>query len=88
MSHYQELIREAIASTSSTRTDDATCALVEDWMRIDRSGLDGLSRSEFDALATGCFLDSLAADTEFIRHYCEVSLLDVPEWATRQRSAT
>lgn len=85
MSHYQELIREAIASTGDTRTDDATCAIVEDLMRTNRSGLDHLSRDEFMAEAAGWLAE---VDAPFVRDYCDALQLEVPQWAVRQRSAT
>jgi hypothetical protein len=88
MSRYRELVRESIASTGDVRTDDATCALVEDWMRIDRIALDGLTAREFDWLASECFADLREADVEFVRQYCDACQLEVPEWARKEPSTT
>lgn len=70
--------KERIAAVIGT-TDLPTLALVEELMRTDRTGLDGLSRSEFDALARQSYTDArLMAEAGQISMYCEALGLVVP----------
>lgn len=65
MSHYQQMIRESMASGG--RIGAADPRHIEGWMRIEHGCLDGLSRSQFDAevrIALGCIAAGPLADSE------------------------
>jgi hypothetical protein len=65
MNHYQQMIRESMASAG--RIGAADPRHVEGWMRIEHGCLDGLSRSQFDAevrIALECIAAGPLADSE------------------------
>lgn len=78
MSHYQRYIAEAIGVQ-----DQPTLALVEELMRTDRTGLDGLDPKAFAALALQSLSDArgLHYDGQ-LAFYCGALGLDLPAWAS------
>lgn len=75
---YSTLIAEAIGTA-----DPATLAVVEELMRTDRTGLDGLTRSQFDREARLAFSDmALMAAAGALPEYCEALGLEMPAQVT------
>lgn len=74
MGTYKERIAAVIGAA-----DLPTLTLVEELMRTDRTGLDGLTGAQFDLLARKSYGDAqlLAAAGE-LRTYCEALGLAVP----------
>lgn len=71
---YGKLIAEAIGTA-----DPATVAVVEELMRTERTGLDGLTRGQFDREARIAFADmALMAAAGELSGYCQAFGLDVP----------
>lgn len=65
MSHYQQMIREAMASAG--RVGAADPRLVEGWMRLEHGCLDGLSRQQFAdevTIALQCVAAGPLSDSE------------------------
>ena len=65
MNHYQQLIRESMASAG--RIGAADPRHVEGWMRLEHGCLDGLSHTQFDAearIALECIAAGPLADSE------------------------
>ena len=77
MSFYAKAIAAAIDSN-----DEPTVALVEEIMRTDRTGLDGLSAAQFSALARRSARDvtELHLSGE-LTMYCDALGLTLPSWA-------
>jgi hypothetical protein len=76
MSHYSKLI------TSQTGADETTAALVEELMRSDRTGLDGLSVPEFTATAYSALYEArVMATAGMLRAWCAAKGLAAPAWA-------
>jgi hypothetical protein len=74
MHPYARLIADTIGSD-----DTAALAVVEDIMRTDRTGLDGLSRPEFVALAREAHGDMRAMGAAgMLAGYCKARGLAVP----------
>lgn len=72
------MYKEAIAASVGT-TDLATLALIEDLMRAERTGLDGLSREQFRTAARRAMADAqLMAAAGELRGYCEALGLALP----------
>lgn len=86
MSAYIKIIREAVVRHGrSDRADDDTAAWIEDLMRINRTGLDHLTRQDFEREALECLA---ALETpegmQLIRDNSDTFGLRVPSWARTQ----
>ena len=74
MSSYSDLIGQAIR-----RDNPATLAVVEEIMRTERTGLDGLTKARFDHAARLAYADvQLLAAAGMLADYCDALGLDMP----------
>lgn len=77
MARYEKLISEATG-----QKDRATLALIEDFMRDGRTGLDGLPLPAFRRLAQQAWEDAqVLAATGELADYCDAVGLPIPEIA-------
>lgn len=75
MTHYQRLIGDILATT-----DPALTALVEEFMRLDLTGLDGLSPEQFAADARQAHRDVVSLfDMGELDNICRAYQIPVPD---------
>jgi hypothetical protein len=76
MSHYSKLI------AAHTGADETTAVLIEELMRSDRTGLDGLSVPEFTTAAYSALYQAREMATAgMLRGWCEAMGVAAPMWA-------
>ncbi len=80
MSGYRDVIRQAIIDAGFPgHADEATVALIEDCLRVGRTGLDALGRDEL-VIETAVVIADLAHHPEEAAHLCGLLGFTVPGW--------